>query len=304
MESINKYIRQLQFTFNEAYTNFIRSGWMAWIVITTMTASMTVFGAFIMILQDISFMSNSVASRVQIVAFLKQDAMMEKTQAQVSTIEGVTKVEMISKDKAWQELKKELKNSMEFENIKNQNPLPDTLQITIKNPKEIDDVAKRIKNNSDIESVKYNKELADYIIQAARIVRLIGTIITLLFGFATLAIIVNTIRLAVNSRRNEIEIMRLVGATNWFIRLPFLLEGIIFGFVSAILTSILLVVWRTFSLSQIKLFLPFIPIEEQPSFLNDIIMLTVLVSVLVGFSGSAFSVTRYLKFEKANTKEE
>lgn len=304
MESLNKILRQLQFTIQEALTNFIRSGWMAWIVITTMTASMTVFGAFIMIMKDFSFIANTVSSRIQIVAFLKKDAPLEKTHASVSIIEGVSKVEMITKEKAWQELKNELKNSIEADNIKNQNPLPDTLQITVSDPKEIDLIAQKIKAISDVEEIKYSKELADYIDQISRIVRMVGFMITGVFALATLAIIVNTIRLAVNSRKNEIEIMRLVGATNWFIRMPFLLEGVFFGFFSAILTSIFLVLWRTFSITQIKTFLPFIPIEEEPAMIWEVISATIIISILVGFIGSSFSVTRYLSFEKANKQDD
>lgn len=304
MESLNKILRQLQFTIQEALTNFIRSGWMAWIVITTMTASMTVFGAFIMIMKDFSFIANTVSSRIQIVAFLKKEAPLEKTHAAVSMIDGVSKVEMITKEKAWQELKNELKNSIEADNIKNQNPLPDTLQITVNDPKEIELIAQKIKAITDIEEIKYSKELADYIDQISRIVKMVGFMITGVFALATLAIIVNTIRLAVNSRKNEIEIMRLVGATNWFIRMPFLLEGVFFGFFSAILTSIFLVLWRTFSITQIKTFLPFIPIEEEPAMIWDVISATIIISVLVGFIGSSFSVTRYLSFEKANKQDD
>lgn len=236
--------------------------------------------------------------------FFKKDAPLEKTHASVSIIEGVSKVEMITKEKAWQELKNELKNSIEADNIKNQNPLPDTLQITVSDPKEIDLIAQKIKAISDVEEIKYSKELADYIDQISRIVRMVGFMITGVFALATLAIIVNTIRLAVNSRKNEIEIMRLVGATNWFIRMPFLLEGVFFGFFSAILTSIFLVLWRTFSITQIKTFLPFIPIEEEPAMIWEVISATIIISILVGFIGSSFSVTRYLSFEKANKQDD
>lgn len=304
MESLNKLLRQLQFTIQEALTNFVRSGWMAWIVITTMTASMTVLGSFIMIMKDLTFITNTVSSRVQIVAFLKKEAPLEKTQATISMIDGVSKVEMITKERAWKELKNELKDSLEAENIKDQNPLPDTLQITVSDSKEIDLVAQKIRGVTEIEEIKYSKELADYIEQISKIVRFIGLIITGMFALATLAIIVNTIRLAVNSRKNEIEIMRLVGATNWFIRMPFLLEGVFFGFFSAVLTSVFLVLWRTFSITQIKTFLPFIPIEEEPAMIWEVISATIIISVLVGFIGSAFSVTRYLSFEKANKQDD
>ncbi|MFN8578713.1 MAG: permease-like cell division protein FtsX [Candidatus Sericytochromatia bacterium] len=303
MEQAKKLLRQLEFTLQEAITNFIRQGWMTGIVITTMVASLSIFGAFWMLIGDFNNLANSVGSKLQIIAFLKKDSDLPKVYEEVTKIEGVATAESISKEKGWTDLKNDLKNSIELENIDNQNPLPDSIQITVTDVKEVETVAMKVKALGEIEEVKYSKELADYIQQLASLVRTVGIVVTTVFGIATMAIIVNTIRLAVNSRKNEIEIMRLVGATNWFIRMPFLLEGIFFGFCSAICTSIVLVIWRTFSINQIKTLFPFIPIAEETG-IWGIVSSTLLISIIIGFVGSAFSVTRYLSFEKAKKDEE
>ncbi len=304
MEQFKKLLRQLEFSLQEAITNFIRQGWMTGIVITTMVASLSIFGAFWMLIGDFNSLAKSVGSKLQIVAFLKTGSDLTKTYDEVSKMEGVNAVESITKEKGWQDLKNDLKTNLELENIDNQNPLPDSLQITVKEPKDVEIVALKIKSLSEIEEVKYSKELADYIEQVSGLVRTVGIVIITIFGIATLSIIVNTIRLAVNSRKNEIEIMRLVGATNWFIRMPFLLEGIFFGFSSAILTSIILTIWRSFSITQIRSLLPFIPLETENTSIWGVVTLTMVISILIGFLGSAFSVTRYLSFEKAKREEE
>jgi cell division transport system permease protein len=304
LESAKKLLRQLEFTLQEAITNFIRQGWMTGIVITTMVASLSIFGAFWMLIGDFNNLAKSVGSKLQIIAFLKKDAELVKVYEEVAKIEGVSTAESISKEKGWTDLKNDLKNSLELENIDNQNPLPDSIQITVTDVKEVETVAMKIKSLTEIEEVKYSKELAAYIDKLAGLVRTVGIVITTVFGIATMAIIVNTIRLAVNSRKNEIEIMRLVGATNWFIRMPFLLEGIFFGFSSAICTSIILVIWRSFSINQIKSLFPFIPIAEETGIVWSVVSSTLVISILIGFLGSAFSVTRYLSFEKVKREEE
>ncbi len=304
MESVKKLFRQLEFTIQEAINNFIRSGWMSGIVITTMVASLSIFGGFWLLMKDFHFLADSVGSKLQIIAFLKKDADLNKANESAAKIEGVSLVESVPKDKGWADLKKDLQSNLDLENIGNQNPLPDSLQITVGEAKNVENVALIVKGMPEIEEIKYSKELAEYIDQISHLISLVGIAITTILGLATFAIIINTIRLAVNSRKNEIEIMRLVGATNWFIRMPFLLEGIFFGFCSAVFTSIILIVWRSFSINQVKKLFPFIPITDQPNVIWDVIFYTLALSVLIGFVGSVFSVARYLSFEKASPGEE
>lgn len=301
MDSIIKFLRQINFCIGESIKNFIRSGWMSTIVITTMVAAISIFGGFWLLLKDFEYITDNIGSKLQIIAFLKEKSDIDKTYSIISKIEGIKHIEIVTKDQGWKELKNELKNSLELENIGNENPLPDSLQITVNNPESVELVSSRLKEIETIDEIKYSKELAEYIENLSRLIKVVGIIISSILAFATIAIIVNTIRLAVNSRKNEIEIMRLVGATNWIIRLPFLLEGIIFGFFSAIFTSIILVLWRTFSITQIKSLFPFLPVSEDSTLISDLVIYVFLLSIIVGLIGSTFSVHRYLSFEKYNS---
>lgn len=303
MESLKKFWRQFEFTVQEAISNFFRSGWMSGVVITTMVASLSIFGGFWLLLNDFSYFTESIGARLQIVIFLKKEANIDTVSEQVSGIKGVVNVEKISRESAWKDLKRDLEDSIDLGNINNENPLPDTIQINVKGPEHLDYVSESVKQYPEVEEIKYSKELSDYLTDLSRLIRVVGFAITAALSLATLAIIVNTIRLAVNHRKNEIEIMRLVGATNWFIRLPFLLEGIFFGFCSAFFTSIILTVWRTFSVSQVKKLFPFVPVSEDPAIMWRVIIYTMLISIIIGFLGSAFSVHRYLSFERAKAEE-
>lgn len=298
MDLIIKFFRQINFCIAESIKNFVRSGWMSTVVITTMVAAMSILGGFWLILKDFEYITNTIGSKLEIVIFLKEKTDLEKTYSIVSKIEGIKNIKVITKDQGWKELKNDLKNTLELENIGNQNPLPDSLQITVNSPDLLEVVSSRLKEIETIEEIKYSKELANYVEKLSRLIRLVGIIISSILALATIAIIVNTIRLAVNSRRNEIEIMRLVGATDWIIRLPFLLEGIIFGFFSAIFTSIILILLRTFSITQIRNLFHFLPIINDSKLITDLVIYIFLASIIVGFIGSSLSVHRYLKFEK------
>ena len=294
MELINKLLRQLNFTIQEAATNFIRSGWMSGIVVTTMVASLSIFGIFWLMFNDFNYITKTIGSKIEIMVFLNKDGNTDDIAKTISKMEEVSKVTIIKKEQAWEDMKQDLKANMDLNNIGKENPLPDSLQVTVKNSKDVEYVSAKMKEIPKIDEIKYSKELVEYLNKFKKLISLIGIMITIILGSATLAIIVNTIRLAVNSRKTEIEIMRLVGATDWFIRLPFLLEGIFFGFSSAVFTSIILVIWRSFSVTQIQKILPFVPILDDSSVIKNLLIYTFIISIIIGLLGSSISVHHYL----------
>jgi len=294
LELINKLLRQLNFTIQEAATNFIRSGWMSGIVVTTMVASLSIFGIFWLMFNDFNYITKTIGSKIEIMVFLNKDGNTDDIAKTISKMEEVSKVTIIKKEQAWEDMKQDLKANMDLNNIGKENPLPDSLQVTVKNSKDVEYVSAKMKEIPKIDEIKYSKELVEYLNKFKKLISLIGIMITIILGSATLAIIVNTIRLAVNSRKTEIEIMRLVGATDWFIRLPFLLEGIFFGFSSAVFTSIILVIWRSFSVTQIQKILPFVPILDDSSVIKNLLIYTFIISIIIGLLGSSISVHHYL----------
>jgi cell division transport system permease protein len=161
----------------------------------------------------------------------------------------------------------------------------------------MDDIGESIRNLVGVEDVQFNQELSYQLEKVQNGVRLVGAIFAAVLILATLAIVVNTIQLAVHHRHSEIEIMRLVGAPHWFIRLPFILEGLIFGLVSSLLASLMLLLWRLVPYAQLRQWLGFLPLSASLMPILWISGLLLAAGLSVGVLGSLLAVRRYLRLE-------
>ena len=298
MEAVNKLTRQLAFTMSESFINFVRSGWMAWVVISTMVVSLSVLSGFWLVIQDVNTIVKTISSQVQIIVFLRDSTAPEEVVGKIEQIGGVAQIKIIPKAQAWEEFQQEMKDKIDFNNLVGVNPLPDTLQVTLVNANIATKVAGDIKALPGIEEVKYSEDLVTRLREINRSIGIIGIFIVALLSVATMAIVINTIRLAVNSRRNEIQIMRLVGAPHWFIRMPFLLEGLFFGIISSIISGFVLAGWRFFSFNQIQAIFPFLPLKEDYGVVMNICLWMILVGIGIGLIGSLLSIHRYLGEQK------
>lgn len=295
MESIKRYLRILGFIAEEAVASLKRSGWMSWVVIGTMAASLTILGGFWMLTDDLNLLAKAIGSKVEIMVFLKDDASIQALESDIRALPGVDSITVVSKDEAWKTLQKDLKTSMRFDNLLETNPLPNALKIKVVDPKDTPQLADKISVMPGVEELNYGKELLKKIQQAAGFLRFIGIAITALLSVATLAVMSNTIRLTVQNRRREIEIMQLVGASDGFIRWPFLLEGVFFGLAGAVFTGMILAVWRTFFFARLQEMFPFIPIQEGSFSTVKVVGYILAIGVGMGAFGSLFSVKHYLK---------
>ena len=226
LESLNRKLRQLSFVGVDTWSNFRRSGWMSWIVVSTMVVALSVLGGFWLMINDLNTLTKSVGSQMEVTAFLKDGTPLETYVNEAKGIPSVTEVNLVTKEEAWSSLQSDLKNEMSFESMNDENPLPDAVRVSVASAEQVASVADRLKAMENTEEVSYGYALVERLQEVTQVIRLIGLVITVILGIATVAIIVNTIHLAVSSRQNEIEIMRLVGASHWFIRIPFILEGV------------------------------------------------------------------------------
>ena len=297
MESLNRFGRQLIFCAREAGISFFRAGWMSWVVISTMVVALSVLGGFWLLLSDLNGLAKQVGSQVEVLAFIKEGVDASPVIQQAQGAVGVTKVHLVPKSEAWAKMQGELKGQMDFKHLEDVNPLPDTIEVTVATPQDAGRVADWLRALPGVEDVKYSQDLVNRLRELSRAVRVVGGVIILVLSVATLAIVVNTIRLAVNGRRGEIEIMRLVGASSWIIRMPFLLEGMIFGMISSALTAAALFGWRTLSLRQIQTLFAFLPINEDMAVVGEIVLWLMPIGIALGALGSALSVHRYLQLQ-------
>ena len=154
--------------------------------------------------------------------------------------------------------------------------------------------ANKINEFEGVETAKFGQDVVEQLFELTKMVRIFGFFIIVFLAMATLFIISNTIRLTVFARRKEIGIMKYVGATNWFIRWPFLMEGMVLGFLGAIVATVLLRNLYSAVTAKIYSTLAFLPLIPEYPFLNHITLLLLVVGTAIGALGSTISLKRFM----------
>lgn len=282
----------------EALVSFRKNLVMSIASVSTVAVSLLLIGIFVIVAFTVQNIIESIEKKVEIQAFLKDEATEEQVanlQQQIATMKEVKEVKYVSKDEALERLKQDLKDNPEMLNALQGNPLPASLEIKLENPQEVDVIAKRIEGRQEIDELKYGQQIVGKLFAVTNVIRVIGIVLVSLLIFASLVLIANTIRLALFARRKEIAIMRLVGASNWFIRMPFLMEGIFQGFIGSLLAVMVIYFTKLTLFDKAKEILPFFPVEISQGFFYQIIGILILFGILIGAIGSLFAIRRFLK---------
>ena len=199
------------------------------VIITTMTAILIIFGSFFRSAISISSFAHELGNVLELSVYLKDNADANIAKNRVKEFEHVENVTIVPKSTSWANLKRE----MDLPDM--DNPLPDTLHVKIDKPENIETVFKDVKQLSSVEDVSYAQDLAKKIEILNHIVNLITVFVVVIMAILTITIINNTIQLVIQSRKEEIEIMRLMGVANWYIRFPLIMQGAFYGFSGALL---------------------------------------------------------------------
>lgn len=264
----------------------------------TLGVSLSIFSVFIFVFVNLNAAINSWGDRTQIVAYIKDGSEPpEKIREAVLSIPGVTSAEFVSKERALTELKNELKgHEMVLEGV-DSNPLPASVEIKVgglyKNPGAVSAVVSRLKQMGWAEDVQFNREWIEKISGLLGFIELAAVFMGFFLAAATVFIISNTIRLAVYARKDEIEIMRLVGASDRFIKVPFFIEGAVQGFAGGVIA--LLITGASSYLVAAKVPPYFNFIVQTPFPVPVIAVGLIAAGVLMGVAGSLISMARFLK---------
>ena len=282
----------------QALISLTRNGLMSLASIGTMVVSLVILGMFLMMIASLGNIVTSLESKVEVTAFLKDsvsDEEMVELKETIGKLEGVKEIVFVSKAEAFQELKEKMGNKSKVLTAVESNPLPDSFEIKAKNPAQVSVIAKELIGFKQIEEVKYGQEVVEKLFTLTKVLRWVGVTLIVLMTLATIYIIVNTIRLTVFARRKEIKIMKLVGATDWFIRWPFLIEGILLGLVGAAIAVLLLRESYTLIIHRAQDALPFIPIGGNETQVANLSYWLLLIGALIGAIGSTISLHRFLQ---------
>jgi len=290
----------LEFFMVEAFRSFRRSALMTTIAIVTITVSLVVFGAFLLSIINLGNMVSSVSSKLDIAAYTSKDISLDDAaalQIRISKIAGVEKVDFISKAEAWKKFKEDFGSKLSLSEVIYENPLPHTFAIRVRNPELLAAIAREISALEVIDEVRYSGKLIDQMKSLVGAVRAGGITVVLLLSLATLLIVVNTIRLTVLARETDIYIMKLVGATNTFVKWPFIIEGIMIGAIGGGAAFLILKISYDSALMRLATALPFLPLVSDSRLLACVYGVMVFGGIALGMLGGYISVSRVLKNE-------
>lgn len=288
-----------EYFIKEVYTSFKRNIWMTLASIFTVVLSLFILGFFSIVILNLNKMADTLESQVQISVYLKDDLSQEEideTKETLSKIEGLQDIKFTTREEAMENFKKRLGDQQFLlDALDDTNPLPDSFSLTVTSPQQVKTIADTVVALDSVESASYSQDIINHLFNLTHLIRLIGVALIILLTGAAIFIISNTIRLTVFARRKEIAIMKYVGATDWFIRWPFLLEGICLGFIGGGLATIFLYIIYNQVTQEIYEAMAFFPLIPQHPFIDYISLAILVAGIIIGALGSTISLKRFLK---------
>jgi len=270
---------------------------MAFASISTAAIALTIFGVFVLLAWHLHAVVDEIPRRMEIHAFAFPNTPRERVEALVQEVQampGVARVRLVPKETAWAEYQKHYPHPDDLQGLSD-NPLPDKLEIVAADPSRTVAIAEAVRDLAPIKTVKEEKELLQKLLTVANVVRWVGMGLALLLALGTMAIIHNAIRMTLFARRRDIRVMQLVGATDGFIRFPFVVEGMVEGAAGGLLACGALTGALHYFTVRLLPDMPFVKeIQLDP---NIPIFLGLLVAggALLGMAGSLFSLRKFLR---------
>ena len=288
-----------EYFIKEVYTSFKRNIWMTLASIFTVVLSLFILGFFSIVILNLNKMADTLESQVQISVYLKDDLSQEEideTKETLSKIEGLQDIKFTTREEAMENFKERLGDQQFLlDALDDTNPLPDSFSLTVTSPQQVKTIADTAAALDSVESASYSQDIINHLFNLTHLIRLIGVALIILLTGAAIFIISNTIRLTVFARRKEIAIMKYVGATDWFIRWPFLLEGICLGFIGGGLATIFLYIVYNQVTQEIYEAMAFFPLIPQHPFIDYISLAILVAGIIICALGSTISLKRFLK---------
>lgn len=283
----------------DAYKSLKRNRTSSLASLATVAATLFIFGVFMLTLLNVRQAVSELESKVEVKIFLEDTiTIAEKSDLEntLKNIEGVKNIETETKEQALQKLREQFgeENKELLEGFEDRNPLPESFLVKVKSPEVINIVVTKVKDMPGIYTIEDGRETVDKIIAVTKTVRWIAIAIFMILIVVSVFLIGNTIKLTVYSRRREIGIMKFVGATDWFIRWPFIIEGVIIGFAGALLSTIVLYYGYSYAFSKIKSTLILVKLV-QPSYVFFAISWEFMaIGIIIGAVGSITALRKFL----------
>lgn len=295
-------MNRLFYAIRQAIKQMHRNKGMTFASLFAITAMLLILGMFLSLIININTAAESVKQDYNHIEIFLQDSVkdeqIDEMMQEVASWKGVADVGKRTKEEALTILKVRWgKNAYLLENLST-NPLPNSIVITMNELEDSDVIAEKAEKLDGIEDVNYYKNTINKLVKITNIMQIVGFIVIVFLILVSIVVVSNTIKLTVFARSEEIEIMKYVGATNWFVRLPFLVEGVLIGIIAAILSAgiISLVYGKLVDVVGTKLLAMLSSSLVPPSFLTvNLVWICFALGISIGAWGSIISMRRFLR---------
>ncbi|MFZ0575058.1 MAG: permease-like cell division protein FtsX [Candidatus Cybelea sp.] len=288
---------KVKFFLGEVLRNFSRNTGMQLTAIGTVAITIVLLGLFLFVRAALADAGNRLLDQIEISAYLRSDA----TAAQAAAIGAflakdprIASAQFVPKKQGLAELRARTRGAIDTE-LLTENPLPDKFRIRVRQPEQVDSVAATVRRLTGVDNVVYGQKIVQRLLALGGVLRRVGIGLILAFVGVASIIISNTIRLTVFARRREIAIMQLVGATNTYIRLPFICEGLLDGLIGALVALALLAGARAALWPRLLEALPWVQLTAMPVDARILAAQLISTGVAIGVLASWISVGRYLR---------
>lgn len=289
----------LSYFWGETFRSLFRNRFMAIASVLTVTLSMFILGVFLSAVLNINHMASYLENQVEMTVYLKDGLTTDQVMGigkYLKAQPGMKEIKFTNKDQAMKDFRERMGDQQGLLDAINGNPLPASYQMSFQTPEQLKTAAEVVAKYQGVETVQYGKDIIEQLYKVAQVIRLSGIVLIIFLAGAELFIISNTIRLTVFARRREIQIMKYVGASNGFIRWPFLFEGMVIGFLGSGFASLIL--WegyKTVVSEMAAAGLVFIPMIPLWPFMGYTTLIILAAGIVIGVMGSSISLRKYMK---------
>jgi cell division transport system permease protein len=291
-------IRNLTYYIREAFQSVFRNGWMSFASVGVVAVTLFILGSFMLLNINVGHLTEDIKEQVEIIAYVEDQlpaSAVDQLRVALIRLDKVEEVRFVSKEEALARLREQLGDLVDgYDNERN--PLPNSFEVRTTRPEDIPAVAEELRQLSGIAKVDYgNTEMLERLFSFTGVISWLGLAFMAGLALTAMFLIANTIKLTVNARADEIMIMKYVGATEWFVRWPFLIEGLFLCFFGALVPTLFLVFLYGEAVAWASLNLFFLPLVPPDLILADMSKLLLLLGTAIGGIGSLVSMRRFLR---------
>lgn len=293
-------LNSARYILRETVHSVKRNPWLSLASVLTVMVSLVILGFSIFFLANAANLAKSFESQLEIAAFIENNptpAELESLKTQIQEMPGVASVTIVTKEQALDAFGETMSDSESnlLADLGGTNPFPDKLTVKASNPQDVTNLAEVIRTLPGVYKVNYGEEFVDKLLKFTQWLRWIGFGVVAAFGIAAIVLISISVKMTVFSRRHEIQIMKLVGASNGFIRVPFLIEGMALGLVGGALAAGIVGLGYNFMIAYVQSSLTFLPIVQTETLFWQVIVGLLFVGMAMGAMGSGFSLQKFLR---------